>query len=383
MTLTPTIHLCFFSHSSDFWGAEQSLFDILSLLKENKISCTLVCPGPGLLVNRAKEIGIPCILIPYEKWVSRDHPIVTRALRRLRTRLSAYLFSRRYRGYGFTHIYSNSLTISIGSYVAEHLKLPHLWHMREYGLKHHGWRFDCSDDAAYTRIMTQSTRIISVSHSVATIIKEASPPTIPTPPICVIRNRVAMKEKILPSPLNVRDWTPLRCIILGHVNPSKNPLFAIKGIAQLVVEQGLKIQLTLVGGSDQDYLDKIKSDPSYQTIASSITLIPFSDTPLDYLNKVHLLIVPSLNEASPRVIVEAMRCAKPVLTNNSGGADELVLESDCGLVYHADNLVSFKEQLSDIYHNPEKMIRKAKNGFDWTETHLTKTSYLNQFKEVL
>ena len=100
-TKPKTPHICFFSHSSDFWGAEQSLLDTLTTLSQNDISCTLVCPKEGPLVTEASKLGINCLILGFEQWISLDHPIITRVSRTIRNRLRAKWFSWKYKSLNF------------------------------------------------------------------------------------------------------------------------------------------------------------------------------------------------------------------------------------------------------------------------------------------
>ncbi|RAP32043.1 hypothetical protein DID75_05430 [Candidatus Marinamargulisbacteria bacterium SCGC AG-410-N11] len=376
--MTSPMHICFFSHSSDFWGAEQSLLDTLTVFKQHNIECTLVCPKEGQLPTEAKKLGIRCLILGYEQWVSVDHPIVTRTLRTFRNYIRAKWFCLRYKHVKFTHCYTNSMTINIGALVAKQLKIDHIWHIREYGLSHHNQSFDCSQKKAYSFIVSHTKHLVAVSHAVASVLKPYTKKT-----IHVIRNIVPLKEAISPITLSESQWTPLQCVMLGHINPSKNQLMAIQAVVDLITKKNRAITLTIIGGANDNYRNQLNKLIQDHQLQRQIKLIPFTNKPLDYLNKAHVLIVTSKFEASPRIIVEAMRLSKPVIVNDSGGAPELVQESGNGLIYNYQSNEELKAAIDYAYKNPADMIQKGKKGYDWVTTHLKKQQYMDQLIALL
>ena len=138
------------------------------------------------------------------------------------------------------------------------------------------------------------------------------------------------------------------------------------------------ITLTIIWGANDNYHDQLNKVIQDHHLQSQIRLIPFTNKPLDWLNKAHVLIVTSKFEASPRIIVEAMRLSKPVIVNDSGGAPELVQESSNGLIYNYRSKQELKEAIDYAYEHPKDMIKKGQKGYDWAVTHLKKQHYMDQ-----
>lgn len=113
---------------------------------------------------------------------------------------------------------------------------------------------------------------------------------------------------------------------------------------------------------------------------------PHSDIPV-YLNAVELLILPSLCEGCPNVVLEALACGTPVIASNVGGVPEIITSEDLGMLVSpadphalADAVIKALSRKWD----PIKMSKYIKHKFgSWGTRAKAITDIANEIKKDL
>lgn len=141
----------------------------------------------------------------------------------------------------------------------------------------------------------------------------------------------------------------------------------LKGIIYLIEAAKIlnpKIPIILVGnGPDkQKYLDMLKSSSSYLKLNVSFQDgVPHRMVP-EILRNAFLIIVPSLSDAWPRIIIEAMICGVPVLANRLESISEMIRNQETGIIVDIKDRSKVVAMIYNIIENRQKrseMIEKA------------------------
>jgi glycosyltransferase involved in cell wall biosynthesis len=80
------------------------------------------------------------------------------------------------------------------------------------------------------------------------------------------------------------------------------------------------------------------------------------------LNVIDLFVVPSLSEALPLSLLEAMAARKPVISTNVGGIPEVVKTGETGIVVNSGAADELAQALITLLENKDKARELAKNG---------------------
>ena len=88
----------------------------------------------------------------------------------------------------------------------------------------------------------------------------------------------------------------------------------------------------------------------------NIFLIGKTKNPLEFLNKIDILVVPSLREPFGNVIVEAGFCRKAVIASNVDGISEIINTHKMGILIEPKDNIDFKLRPLDSLMYPEKSI---------------------------
>ena len=103
------------------------------------------------------------------------------------------------------------------------------------------------------------------------------------------------------------------------------------------------------------------------------------DIPL-WLSASDILVLPSLSEGRPNVILEAFACEVPVVATNVGGVPELMINGETGYLVPAKNPMELSEKVNKLLVDRDLRIKMGKfgrmtiiqRGLTW-ETHAKKT----------
>ncbi|MGL2966876.1 glycosyltransferase [Flavobacterium sp. XGLA_31] len=91
-----------------------------------------------------------------------------------------------------------------------------------------------------------------------------------------------------------------------------------------------------------------------------MTFYGWVSNPMDYICKADVLVLPSIIEGLPGVILEAMISKKPVVAYNVGGISEVVQLGVTGYLVEKNEESNFAEALEKaIYQDNEKLIQNA------------------------
>lgn len=114
---------------------------------------------------------------------------------------------------------------------------------------------------------------------------------------------------------------------IGGLNHRKGTVNLIKAI-NLISNIDCEIKFIIGGfGPLKTEIQKI----SKKNTVEYVGVIPHNELPV-YLNKFKLLILPSLSEGVPNIVLEAMSCGTPVIATKVGGIPEIIQDNKTGFI---------------------------------------------------
>ena len=181
-------------------------------------------------------------------------------------------------------------------------------------------------------------------------------------------------RQALLSKLGMNPKTPV-IMYLGGFRPIKGPSYFLKAIEN-ISDRKKDIKALFVGGvGPLDILYREYFTRTLKTLerrGSLVTIGGISHVELpEYYSAVDAIVVPSLYDAFPKVILEAMACGTPVIASNVGGVPEIVSNRETGLLVKSANPDELTESIIEIVSNPElrerisAKARKLIENFSW------------------
>jgi glycosyltransferase involved in cell wall biosynthesis len=334
-----TPHIAFITHYTELYGANLSLLNLIDGLGSKGIRSHVICPDQGDLPRVLGERGVPSALIPFEWWVSpkrtvlgasnRFYQNVVRNLRPVVNQITRWRANL---------VYSNSSVFAIGAMAAAWLRLPHVWHIREFG----GRDYDLWPDLGprlSRRVFRTADATIFVSKALKrAFLGHASPAN-----AHVIYNGIA-QERVFDERRRAAEGLQGRrqgftFVLVGRFRQSKGQAVAIRAFAK-VAKRFPDARLLLVGDAghtgQQGYFDQCRVLVNELAVAKQVEFWGYIADPERAFLEADVALMCSRNEAMGRVTVEAMSACRPVIGYDSGGTSELIDHGRTGMLYRGD-----------------------------------------------
>lgn len=153
------------------------------------------------------------------------------------------------------------------------------------------------------------------------------------------------------------DPKSLIILYLGGFRPVKGPLYIIKAIEK-IHKENKDIKILFVGGKNpldirhQEAMMKLTRELRENGSIHMIENIPHVQLP-DYYSAADAVVVPSIYDAFPKVILEAMACGTPVVASAVGGIQELISHGKTGILVKPADPEELAEAITAIVSDPE------------------------------
>lgn len=132
--------------------------------------------------------------------------------------------------------------------------------------------------------------------------------------------------------------------------------FWLKGLPYLLEAwskiENAGIQLRIAGNINRDLQKVIDDKYSYFNNVEYLGWVPDLN---EFLNNSHVCVVPSLLDAGPATVAEAMICGLPVIVSDGCGSSELVNEGKNGLVFKAGETNDLANKINWFIDNQDKV----------------------------
>ncbi len=126
---------------------------------------------------------------------------------------------------------------------------------------------------------------------------------------------------------------PIELITVGRLDPEKNPLLLVEAIGELDREEPGRYSVTWIGGGPME--EAIRERTAELGVTDRINLIgfvPFGPELLDLYRRAHAFVHVSMTEGVPKVLVEALGCATPIVATDVGGVRDVLDDGRAGLL---------------------------------------------------
>ena len=376
--------VCFITNGQGLGGAERVLLETIDVLREAGIECRVIMPGRGALANELHAMGIPVAFLKGGSWVSWEVPSLWARAKTIARVLSASLLAaRKIRNWNCDIVYSNTLTVCHGFIVARLLRLPHIWHLHEFGREDHGVVYKFGEAFSNRIIGATSSECIVVSKALSLKYRryvDASKLAVIYPSMHRAENRdESLDRKPDPTPTDSRRF---RLVIVGGIVEGKGQADALEALATLV-ESGIDAELTLVGEAYFPYKLTLRKIVERKGLADRTFFVGNVRSAFPFMRTADVVLVCSRCEAFGRATVEGMLAGKAVVGAASGATPELVHDGFNGLLYKSGDPGDLAAKLRFLSEHPKLLNQLGENGRAWASAHFTRERYAGEVINVL
>ncbi|QED36525.1 glycosyltransferase [Antarcticibacterium arcticum] len=127
--------------------------------------------------------------------------------------------------------------------------------------------------------------------------------------------------------------------------------FGLLNIFELVIKEEPQVHLHLIGDGPlkMQFIKEVQN----RGLEGEITFYGFVSQPLPYIKSANVLVLPSIIEGLPGVLLEAMYCKTPVIAYNVGGISE-VINSKTGTIVEKGKELLFAQGIIKIMTDPDQ-----------------------------
>jgi glycosyltransferase involved in cell wall biosynthesis/peptidoglycan/xylan/chitin deacetylase (PgdA/CDA1 family) len=329
-------------------GAENHFYSLAKQLDPEKTKNAIcLISAEGELVKDFRAMGIPVTLI--QKHGRYDVSIIWR--------LRAFLKQG-----GFDIIHSNLFTANLwGRLAAFGLKIPFVVTVHNIHSRHNPTQ--ARIEIFFDRLLVRTTSLlINVSKEVETsMLRDVG---LPATKLCTIENGIVFPEPgELPSKQDARKTLRFSddekiLVVIGRFAAAKNHITFIRSLPA-VREKFPKLKVLLVGNGEKEV--EIREAITKDHLEDTVILLGLRRDIPTILSASDILVIPSIWEGLPIVMLEAMATGTPVIATKVGGIPDALTDGSTGILTTPD-APSLSDAmirgLSDLPHM-EQMAQEA------------------------
>jgi glycosyltransferase involved in cell wall biosynthesis len=168
---------------------------------------------------------------------------------------------------------------------------------------------------------------------------------------------------------------------IGRLCEERGALEFARAIPKVLEERG---EVTFLIGGDGHLRNSIEKYIGKKRLNHKIKVsgwIPHERLPT-YLNELKLIVLPSITEGLPNIMLEAMACGTPVLATAVGGIPDIILNGHTGFLMKENSPHCIAENVIRTLGNPS-LERIAKNARVLVEREFTYEACIERYRRVL
>ena len=159
-------------------------------------------------------------------------------------------------------------------------------------------------------------------------------------------------------------------IVIGWPRWIKGFEWALEAMRLLVIESGVPARLEVLGADPSREVgepterERLRHTVIDLGLADHVELSEpvGSDAVARRLRDSDVLLLPSLDEGLPTVVLEAMACGVPVVATDCGGVSEAISDGVEGLLVAPRDSAGLAEALARLWHDPKMRARMGAAG---------------------
>lgn len=372
------LRIVFVSHQGNLkGGADQSLLTLLKALKPN-LEPLIITPLVGDFTNELDRLNIAWLHVPLKPWIDYRNRPIRKIIRRIWNMWQAKRIAHQLRSKMPDAIYTNTLYSPFGAMLARELKVPHIWHAREYVQDDMGADYDWGIQASLQFVSKQSDLIICNSQAIQAKLQ----PYIQSTRTEVVYNGVTQTQ----SDNKARKARPskdseIHLVIIGRVHLAKGQEEAIRALPYLK-QAGYSPILHIAGTGTDNYTEQLQHLAIGLEVAEHIVWHGYTDIEA-LIPKMDVTMVCSRAEAFGRVVAESMAMGCPVIGADIGAIPELIEHGETGLHYPLGDSKILAEQIIKLVTDERLYASISTNALAYSRREFNPDTYTDRLHALI
>lgn len=266
-------------------------------------------------------------------------------------------------------VHTNTSIISLGARISNKNKIPHIWHIREFGDIDFNFVPFIRNQCDF--IEKNSTKCIAISNAVKDHWVSKG---LDASKILTIYNGININN-VIPKK-NYSDQS-LKIVFSGSITENKGQIQLIEAINLLPEYIKNNIYIDILGSGNRKYKLLLENKVKSYGLSDIINFRGYCDDLTSHLSNYDVGVVCSKSEGFGRVTVEYMAAGLCVIVSNTGANTEIVENMVTGLVYNLDDIEDLKNKIEYIYFNRDIIKEFGIAGYKKVINNFTKENNAN------
>lgn len=344
---------------------------------------TIVLPEQGVLSRKFKASGIRVLILENQSWrywVKNSREMVRAFMALPLFFKSLFSWLRLIKQEKPDLIHCNTMRLFEPVVAGRLLGIPSVNHFRDIPSK---MRSRPIYDSAFWRICEFAKYWLAISNAVA---EDAINSKGKAAPDCVrvIFNGLDFKKngsnlirKIQKEP---DDFC--RVAMYGGINPWKCQLDFVKAAIGLI-KLNRNLYFEVVGGLVvKEYVSRLNHIIVENSAQDKIKLLGHVEESIKHMQSIDIMVHTAHFEPFGRVFIEAMVAGLPVVTYDSGGAKDIVVHNETGLLVPVGDIDALAEAIGYLARNPKIRARMGKAGRERVEKHFSIEKHVKEVTAI-
>lgn len=358
-----TRNIAIICHDFTLSGANKSLLDWVTTSDKDKykIMCVIprkgkqfeeVCKKNNIEVIRGNYIVTQKYLykLPFKRYIKN---ILKNIFKIFINPISFIILKNKLKRKQVKLIHSNSFAVLLGVKLAISMKIPHLWHIREFMEEDHKITHFENENKIKKYCEYSSAIFISdiIKNKYNDLFEEKSKK--------VIYNKIEFcQEYSKERKFGLNNQYNI--LIAGTLNVNKGQMDAIKAVEELKKQKyrNVKLYICGIGDNEKNLKNYVKNNNLEDIIEFKGQVYNLTE----FRKNIDIALVCSRSEALGRVTVEAMYYKNLVIGADAGCTPYIITDSQTGILYETGNYKELANKIKDIINHKEnyvKIIEKA------------------------
>lgn len=170
--------------------------------------------------------------------------------------------------------------------------------------------------------------------------------------------------------------------ITGQVLERKGHLDVLKALA-IAVKSDSRVRLVIGGKRDGPFFHKLCEQVDTNGLSKLVAFSGWQSNAADFFSGLDVFILASRHEEGfGLVLAEAMATGRPVISTSSGGAAEIVVDGQSGLLVNKQSPSELADAILRLSSKPSARNEMARSARTRVETHFNLATQANQLGKV-
>jgi len=383
------IRVLLIMHGAGSGGVETALGTLCKYLDRGRVRFTIAVSHDGPFSEKVQAMGLEVVKTPIEWWTPSQWELgerhYYRFLSALKERVKGIVQLIEDKGIDVVH--SSTLPVLDGALAAMIAGKPHIWNIRGhfYGGAEQPFGSYLPIQTLYDIVADLSSRIVANSYDIKMFLEKY----LPKDKVEVIHNGVDLARFKAGSDHSAgleRDFPglagKLKVALIGRIALVKG----IEDFVEAAVRVGRSrrdVGFIVVGVvQDEDLLEKTISIIAQAGLTERVVFTGQRKDIPSVLREIDLLVCASLREGLPNSVLEAMSAGLPVVATRCGGAEELVVDGETGLLVRVGDPARLGEAIMSVISDPEAMKKMGDAGRRRVESRFSGQACAEQFEKL-